>query len=269
MRRHLTLLIGIILFSACSGNDSNTKPEVEIEGVNAEIPDEDLFDYNTLGGMYVGNFGGSDIRIILNYVSKTNVVGYNIHKGLQRNLSGKVKRSGDSVTVFMAEPGDHEFDGVFELLFVGENAEPQGTWKSNSGIISPKEFKLKRVKTKRFSDKDWNENEKISIENLHLFFGDAYDTLGEYAFQHDGLVIFSYYPGGYWGNDEEEDEATRSKKQMKQIQGTWSMKGNYVNIAWEANKILPRGDMRYKIQQGEYEAQLEYKDNPIIGRMYP
>jgi len=268
MLRYITLLLGIALFSACQDPEPITKDVVEIEGIDAEIPDADLFNYDTLQGMYVGDFGGSDIRIILNYASKTNAVGYNIHKGLQRNLSGKVTRSGDSITVFMAEPGDHEFDGVFELLFIGEGSEPQGTWKSNSGIISPKEFNLRRVQTRESIN--WEEDEKISIENLHNFFSDAYDSLGEYSFKSDGLVVFSYYPGGYWtGGYEQEDEIARSKKQMKEIQGTWSMKDNSVMIAWEANKVLPKGDMRYEIKQGDYEAELYWKDNPIVMRMYP
>ena len=267
MRHYLTLLLGILLFSACNDSEPITKDVIEIEGINADIPDADLFNYDTLQGMYFGNFGGSDIRIILNYVSKTNAVGYNIHKGLQRNLSGKVNRSGDSITVFMAEPGDHEFDGVFELLFIGEGSEPKGTWKSNSGIISPKEFKLKRVEPKE--GMNWEENEKITMANLHNYFGEANDTLGEYSFRSDGLVIFSYYPGGYWSDEYERSDVQRSKKQMKQIQGTWSMKDNYVTVAWEANKVLPQLTMRYEIKQEQYEARLYWKDNPIYMRMYP
>ena len=104
------------------------------------------------------------------------LLGTTYTKDCRRNLSGKVTRSGDSITVFMAEPGDHEFDGVFELLFIGENSEPEGTWKSNSGIISPKEFKLKRIETSK--SRNWEEEEEISMENLHQFFADAYDTIG-------------------------------------------------------------------------------------------
>lgn len=268
MFRYLTLIVGIALFTACQESEPITKDVVEIEGITADIPDADLFNYDTLQGMYVGNFGGSDIRIILNYVSKTNAVGYNIHKGLQRNLSGKVTRSGDSITVFMAEPGDHEFDGVFELLFVGEGSEPQGSWKSNSGIISPKEFKLTRVQTKE--GVDWENNEKITMQNLHNYFSEADDSLGEYSFKSDGLVVFSYYEGGYWGDgSDEENEIERSKKQMKQIQGTWSMDVKYVTVAWEPNKVLPKLKMRYEVKQGEYEAELFWKDNSIYMRMYP
>lgn len=264
MLRFALLLSVIACLSACNSPESDSKDSVEVEEIAAEIPEEDLFNYDGLKGMYMGDFGGSDIRIILNYVSKNNVVGYNIHKGLQRNLSGKVERSGDSVKVYMAEPGDHEFDGVFELVFIGEDAEPSGEWTSNSGIISAKSFTLKRVKADE--KVEWSENPTITFENLHYHFSDAYDTLGEYSFKKDGLVIFSYYPGGYWSND---SEVERSKSQMKQIQGTWSMKGDVVTVAWEPNRILPKGQMSYKVQQGEYEASLFWEGNPIYMRVYP
>ncbi|MFK7783599.1 MAG: hypothetical protein AB8B56_00715 [Crocinitomicaceae bacterium] len=266
MLRYLTPIIGIALLTACEEPEPITKDVIEVEGITAEIPDDDLFNYDTLQGMYVGDFGGSDIRIILNYVSRTNAVGYNIHKGLQRNLSGKVTRSGDSITVYMAEPGDHEFDGVFELLFIGEGAEPQGSWKSNSGLISEKEFKLERVQTK--DGINWEKQEKINMVNLHNYFSESSDTLGEYSFKSDGLVIFSYYEGGYWG-DESEDGTERNNKQMKQIQGTWSMDGQFVNVAWEPNKVLPKLNMRYELKQGDYEPELYWKDNPIYMNMYP
>jgi len=265
MLRYLPLLFGIVLFTSCGESDPITKEVVEVEGIEAEIPDVDLFNYDTLQGMYFGDFGGSDIRIILNYVSRTNAVGYNIHKGLQRNLSGKVERSGDSITVYMAEPGDHEFDGVFQLLFIGASSEPEGTWKSNSGIISPKEFKLKRISAKDGINS--KENEKINMENLHNYFGDAYDTLGDYSFKSDGLVVFSYYEGGYWGNSDTEPD--RSKKQMKEILGTWSMDGKYVDVSWAPNKVLAKSKMRYELKQGEYDYQLYWNDNPIYMRMYP
>lgn len=262
MRNYFYFLLITGVLAACS--DSSTKEAIAYKGIEAEIPDEDLFDYDTLQGMYIGDFGGSDIRIILNYVSKTNVIGYNIHKGLQRNLSGKVKRSGDSVTVYMAEPGDHEFDGVFELLFIGENPTPKGTWKSNSGIISPKKFKLNRIQPTL--DINWGSDEKISLENFHHFFVTASDSLGDYSFKSDGLVVFSYYPGGYWS--EEEDAAAHSKKQMTEILGTWSMRGKFVTISWAQNRVFPLPDMRYEVRQGEYEAELYRKGNSIYVQGY-
>jgi hypothetical protein len=264
MTRFLLFGIGVFLFCSCEDAVPTVKDVVEIEGINAEIPDEDIFDYDTLKGMYSGDFGGSDIRIIISYVSKTNAVGYNIHRGLQRNLSGKVTRSGDSVTVALAEPGDHKFDGVFELLFIGENSEPKGSWKSNSGKLPEQNFSLKKMKIGKNEYMDTDT--EITSSNLHNFFGDASDTLGDYSFQNDGLVIFSYYPGGYSYADEEEGSRAQ---QMKKIQGSWSMKGKLVTVAWEKNAVFPKSKMTYKIKQGEYEAQLDWPNNAIYMRMYP
>jgi hypothetical protein len=39
--------------------------EIKINKVEAEIPKEDNFDYDTLQGMYIGDFGSSDIRLII------------------------------------------------------------------------------------------------------------------------------------------------------------------------------------------------------------
>lgn len=256
-----------LITASCSDTEPITEEVVDIEGIVAEIPEEDLFEYDALSGMYIGDFGGSDIRIIVSYVSQTNAVGYNIHRGLQRNLSGRVSRSSDSVTVALAEPGDHKFDGVFELVFIGDDPEPKGTWISNSGKIPEKSFSLKKMDA---SESDYPDGgTKISESNLHQFFSDASDTLGEYSFKSDGLVIFSYYPGGYsyeYGGDENENGA---KQQLKSIQGSWSLSGNKVTVSWEKNAVLAKSQMVYTIHQEEYEAQLRYKDNPIYMRMYP
>ena len=83
---------------------------------------------------------------------------------------------------------------------------------------------------------------KISESNLHNFFSDAGDTIGDYSFKSDGLVIFSYYPGGYsYGHEEKQ-----SQQQMKTIQGSWSMAGKKVTISWEKNSIFPKNNCASK-----------------------
>jgi hypothetical protein len=263
MKYFIAFISSSLFLASCGEKEPITEDVVEFEGVAAEIPEEDLFDYEALAGMYTGDFGGSDIRIIVNYVSKTNAIGYNILRGLQRNISGRVTRSGDSVVVALAEPGDHKFDGVFELLFIGNDPEPKGTWISNSGKIDEQKFSLKKMEAEESGYPDGDT--KISESNLHNFFSDAGDTIGDYSFKSDGLVIFSYYPGGYsYGHEEKQ-----SQQQMKTIQGSWSMAGKKVTISWEKNSIFPKPQMVYTINQGEYEAQLEWPNNPIYMRMYP
>ncbi len=266
MKKIILIFTSALLITSCEEKEPITEEIVNIEEIAAEIPEEDLFEYQALTVMYIGDFGGSDIRIIVNYVSKTNAIGYNIHRGLQRNLSGRVTRNGDSIIVALAEPGDHKFDGVFELLFIGDDFEPKGTWISNSGEIPEQRFSLKKMDSSETEYPDMDT--KITVANLHHFFSDANDTLGEYSFKSDGLVIFSYYPGGYNYNYSGLEESEQPQ-QMKTIQGSWSLKGNKVRVSWEKNIVLAKPQMEYKIIQEEYEVQLEWPDNSIYMRMYP
>lgn len=259
----ITTLICLMLFS-CS-QDPVVNEVVEVEEIDPNMPELDDFDYDTLRGMYVGDFGGSDIRIIVNYVSQTNAIGYNIHKGLQRNISGKVRRSGDSIIVQMAEPGDHEYDGVFELLFTGIDKEPKGKWVSNSGKIKEKNFSLKKMEATE--NKFFEEFDEINVANFHNFFGDASDTLGDYSFKSDGLVIFSYYPGGRDHNYDNRGAART--EQLKEIQGTWSLDGKELTIDWAKNTVFPKSQMKYNVRKGEWEAELVGDGGSIWMNMYP
>ena len=142
MKNILAISFLLFLILSCTSK-SEPKEEIKIEKVEAEIPPIDNFNYDTLQGMYIGDFSGSEIRIILNYVSQKNAIGYNIHKGLQRNLNGKVSRSNDSIQMVLSEPGDNKYDGVFTINFIGEGKKPTGVWVSGSGEFPDQKFKLK------------------------------------------------------------------------------------------------------------------------------
>lgn len=233
-----TLVIISIIIVSCSSESPETKKTVEIEYVENEIPPIDDFQYDTLQGMYTGDFAGSEIRVILNYVSGTNVIGYNIHKGLQRNINGKLTRNGDTIVMTLPEPGDHEFDGVFGLTFIGIDKNPKATWTSNSGKISAKKFKLKKLEAPK------DDKEGINQSNFANYFGYVYDTLGSYTFESDGFCLYEYYP--------KTDEKNRIE-QLKEVKGNWSLNGNTVTIEWQKNKTFPQEKMILEIVKGEYE----------------
>ena len=230
-------LLSLLLFSCVE--ETVTEDKVEITEVEAVIPDEDLFDYDTLKGMYVGDFAGSDIRIILNYVSQTNAIGYNIHKGLQRNLNGKVSRNGDSVQIVLHEPGDHEYDGVFTLNFIGNDYTPKGFWESNSGKIPKRNFELLKMVKPTVRG-----NDDIDYTNFSDFMGYVSDTIGDYRFKEDGMCIFEYYPTT---DDEERVE------QLVEIRGTWSLKGKTLTIDWQPNNHFPERKMLFELVENEWE----------------
>lgn len=234
------LFTGILCatLTAC-GDEVATTDEPKVIEVEAVIPEEDLFNYDTLRGMYIGDFGGSEIRIILNYVSQKNAIGYNIHKGLQRNLNGKVRRSGDSIQLVLNEPGDNQFDGVFTLDFMGEDDRPSGVWVSGSGKIPKQNFKLSRVVPKEFNSED-----PVDITNFANYFGFISDSIGEYRFKENGLCIFKYYPKT--SNGEISD-------QLQEIKGSWSLKGKNVTIDWQPNKVFKTGKMVLEVFKNEWE----------------
>ena len=239
-----TIVTAGFLFASC-------KPEVLpaetiIQTVEAEIPEEDLFNYDTLTGIYLSDFGGSDIRIVLNYVSKNNAIGYNIHKGLQRNINGPVRRNGDSILMTLNEPGDHEYDGVFELVFIGNDTKPTGSWRCNNGIVGSKLLVLeKRIRAQGDSD-------EITESNFTQFFGYMYDSIGNFNFEEDGLCIFDYYP--------KEDEASRVE-QLIEIKGTWCFKEGVVKIDWQANDFFKSGPMFFEVGMDDEEYGVPFLKN--------
>lgn len=233
------LLLSIsLVFVLLSCGESESEAVTNIEKIEASIPEEDLFDYDTLQGMYIGDFGGSDIRIILNYVSSKNAIGYNIHRGLQRNIIGKVSRSGDSVTLILQEPGDNEFDGVFTVLLTGDKSKLTGYWESNSGKIPKRSFKLKKVV---FVEAE-NE-EDINMSNFADYFAYLSDTIGHYSFKDDGLCIFEYYPVTDYENNVE---------QMVEVRGSWSLKDNIVQVNWQPSKVFPNRQSEFTIFRSEW-----------------
>lgn len=248
------LFTGVALFLFSCG-DKPTEREVKIEKIDAEIPEEDTFQYDTLSGLYMADFGGSPIRIVLNYVSNKNAIGYNIHKGLQRNLTGKVHRSGDSIQIILSEPGDNKFDGVFTLDFNGIDNEPKGVWESNSGKIPRQSFRLKKIV---FDDND--NNDVVTVENFARIFSDMSDTIGEYHFKQDGLVLLKYYDKVDYEN---------YQNQVIELKGSWALTGDRVTINWEDNKIFKNNQLDLKIIVEDYgEKSLKGKGDHTLWMMY-
>ncbi len=244
----------ILLFVSCGSDPVKAEQKTEIEYIENEIPPVDDFNYDTLKGMYMGDFGGSEIRIILNYVSGTNVIGYNIHKGLQRNINGKLRRSGDSIVMSLPEPGDHKFDGVFELTFLGIDKKPRANWTSNSGKIPAKNFNLKKLEASKDS------KEGINISNFAEYFGYVFDTLGSYTFESDGFCLYEYYP---------KTDETNRVEQLKEVKGTWSLVGNTVTIDWQKNSVFTDPKMIFEITTDEYEEYiLKGKDRELYQYYY-
>jgi hypothetical protein len=97
---------------------------------------------DTLTGLYTGDFGDSPIRIFLTYVKNEKAIGYNVHKGLQRNISGDVIQKKDSFELTLNEPGDNPYDGVFVLKISKKDFSTDATWTAKDPAIPTRKFKL-------------------------------------------------------------------------------------------------------------------------------
>lgn len=240
MKTYLLALISFVLvLTSCQeepNEELNTLSSEELVEVVEDFPE---FDWDTLKGMYIGDFAGSDIRINITYISSKNVVGYNIHKGLLRNISGKVEQSMDSVLLKMEEPGDNKFDGTFQLFVNRENLAINGIWVPFDKKLTPKTFTLKKV-----IPLEYEENAPITNGNFARYYSYVSDSIGEFSFDEDGFVIYSYYPN---------NAAKGKKDQLETVKGTWSVKGKSVIVNWQPNTAFPKSSSVFDITNDEYQ----------------
>lgn len=248
----LILGAAITLFSC---QEKPAEQKVVIEKIAPEIPEEDTFPYDTLSGMYMGDFGGSPIRISLNYVSASNAIGYDLHKGLQRNVTGTVSNDSNKIIMVLSEPGDNKYDGIFTLTFNGIDSKPNGVWTANNKDIPSQEFTLNKINYDAAANDD-----EITLVNFTDKFNNMSDSIGEYNFMKDGFVVLKYYP------DENQEW---DQQQYEEIKGSWDLNGDKVTINWEPNAIFKGNRLDLTIYKyGEYEYSLKGQGNHELWMMW-
>ncbi len=207
--------------------DHSTIKSEQKEIANLEPEWSPFENLDTLLGIYTINFDDTPARIVINYLNSRKAIGYNIVKGLQRNINGDVNETKDSIFVVLAEPGDHKADGVFYLAWSKENLNGNGYWESNSGNFKRKKFSLSKVEVPERNK--YHSNAEITSANFADYFYYVEDTIGNLTFHEDGKVVYSYY--------EEEDNIHR-REQLSSFNGTWLVEGDSVFIHWQPNEVF-------------------------------
>lgn len=246
------LFIGLFL-GACTENkvkEKISKDEIA-ETSSIEFNNKNL---DTLAGIYSGDFGGSDIRIIITHIGKNHVVGYNVHKGLRRNISGNYINKGDTILMTLSEPGDNQFDGVFNLEIYLSNFKGKGKWKSNSGKVSNKLFQLEKLPPFEYVE----DIGKLNNSNFTSTYSWVEDSLGSILFDEDGSCKYEFYPN---------IDSKNRVEQKTEIKGSWTIVNNNVKINWQANSIFPKRLSLFKLIKEEYtyslngEGRIMYSNN--------
>jgi hypothetical protein len=94
---------------------------------------------NQLIGQWTGKLGEKILTLSIDQIQGNQVFGKNQVDDNIRNVLGVLeKKSTESFTIELKEPGDHKWDGVFYLLFRKKNGiwKASGSWKSNNGRLN-------------------------------------------------------------------------------------------------------------------------------------
>jgi len=136
------LAVVLCFAMACQSNKAAYKNVVKRDSLLLyELP----VNPDSLTAYYRGDFKGAAISVALEYISGKRVCGYNIHKGLRRNMSGTIMQDGGRLHLVMQEPGTNRYDGIFDMWLDTITHQLEGTWKPLAGKeVSAASFTLAR-----------------------------------------------------------------------------------------------------------------------------
>jgi hypothetical protein len=168
-------------------------------------------------GSYNGSFGKGLITVAINYISGQHVSGYDLHKGLRRNLNGTVSEDSGRVSFLLKEPGDNPFDGIFYLTLDTASLKLNGKWVPlDSAKIATKSMVLSRI-GERVSGEAQNDD--------NIWSGGGDTTL---RFNPDGSCEYQMY-----------ERPQDSTSQLIRVRGTYQRVADTFKVEWQKNGHTP------------------------------
>jgi hypothetical protein len=220
----------ISLFSECSSTGTPSKKD----STSAVVPLS-----TSVQGLYKGDFDGSPIYININYSSGKHIGGYNVHKGLRRNLSGTIQQGASGWELLLSEPGDHAFDGKFKLVFDANFVTAKGQWNpTNTLSLKEKKFTISRVEpTATDNYEDFTPDNTYSSDHADI------------SFDKDGSCLFHFY-----------DKITDSTfvDQMTTARGTWEKKDSSITVNWQKNEHWDKTSSTFDIHYSKSDDGSQY-----------
>jgi hypothetical protein len=212
----------LLLMSSCGNVSDKAKTDVP-EKKEKEIV-KNTFDTQQFIGEYVGNFGDGHIVITISYIQGKNASGYNLHKGLRRNIKGTVTEENGKYRFRMEEPGDNKYDGVFNFWLNPTDFKGKGIWTPND---------KKQLKERSFELA--KRERKTEEENPFLGYWDG-DCILE--INPDGLAFLTYY--------DDSNKREYEQPDFIKIKGQWIVQGETITIEWPKNSY--NGGRKYVLK---------------------
>lgn len=233
MRTACLLLLAASYLASCSNNNEVEIAPPVVKGktlVTLPISPEKV------KGTYIGDFKGSPIAITLNYVSDNHASGYNVHKGLTRNVSGTIEATEKGLRLELAEPGNNQYDGKFELLI-------DTTKWSGKGIWMP--FKKGEEAKFAFKKQQLKEEEQYGTTFM--------DSLQNYiTLKPDGSCTYTYLTD------------TTNTGQEITIRGNYTKDKKAVTVFWQKNDVFPQKSIFKLIEVKPYKDE-DYIETSLKG----
>lgn len=193
-------------------------------------------------GNYTGDFKGSPISIILNYVYGGHASGYNIHKGLKRNITGTIELENNQLHLQLEEPGNNPFDGKFDLFIDTATWKGKGNWKP-----------LKKGDEVNFTfQKQHRDSSTADIDPFEsIYMNEGGDYIELYT---NGSCTYSYLT-----------DSTKTGQSIS-VRGNYSFsKDSTLTIFWAKNDIFPSGKSTYKLKMDHPDDQSDFRVMTIKG----
>lgn len=215
MSAKLFCLILLILFSCACQEHRQPGTAVSSPGVPDSVASKLL-------GTYSGHRGKGLVTLVLNYISGNTVSGYELHKGLRRNLNGQVEQKEGKFSFVLKDPGTSPFDGTFFFSLDTAKMKIAGQWiPRDSTKTHPGQLDLAY----------WG-------KNLEKMYDDWEGELGTLVFHSDGTCMLSYYP------------SKDPNSQQISIHGNYERNVDTFRIEWQYNIHVPA--LRMKLVQQPY-----------------
>jgi hypothetical protein len=176
-------------------------------------------------GMYSGHYSKGMLKLEINYISGNTVSGFDLHKGLRRNLNGHAEEKDGKLLFELHEPGHNPTDGTFYLTLDSAGWKITGKWVPTD----PSKAKGGPVELKKV-DAAWRRRVE---EDVVPYSGD----LGDLVFHNDGTCELRYYPTKDSNNAD-------TDAQLITIRGNYEQTGDTIRIEWQYNTHVPALKMR-------------------------
>jgi hypothetical protein len=196
-------------------------------------------------GTYSGHYSKGLLTLAINYISGNIASGYDIHKGLRRNLNGTVEIKDGRLEFVLKEPGGNPYDGTFYLSLDTAADKFSGKWVP-SDVKMAKEGPLELERT------------TYAMNAPDLTHDQWESDLGTLQFGEDGVCTLDYYPGGDSVGNIDLDA------QLVTVKGSYEVKGDTIRIDWQRNKRTPTLNMRLIYNPGT-----PYNDSTETGGQPP